>query len=146
MSKFTVILFFFFCQNIFCQEYYFDIFLEYEVKNNKTDMFMLNSANKDFIFYCYNNGGEFKGEIVDHKHNIIHHYALKNVNNSIEFKYLYSERDTERLEYKKKPCTIETEKYQVTQSKIDSLNQSFEIIEFTPGKVSPNIAKLVTVG
>ncbi|WP_264520822.1 hypothetical protein [Flavobacterium sp. N1994] len=131
MRKFITLTVFLFCQNVFCQEYYFDIFLEYAVKNNKTDMFLLNSSYEDYLFYCYNNGGEFKGEIDDHKNNIIHHYSLKNINNSIEFKYLYSEIDTKRLEYKKAPCTIETEKYQVKQNEIDSLNQSFEIIEFT---------------
>ena len=62
-------------------------------------MFMLNSSNQDYLFYCYNNGGEFKGKIADHKNNIIHHYSLKNSNNSIKFKYLRSEIDTERSEY-----------------------------------------------
>ena len=150
MRKYITLAVFFFCQNVFCQEYNFDIFLEYEVKNNKTDMFLLNSSNEDYLFYCYNNGGEFKGEIVDHKYNIIHHYSLKNINNSIKFKYLYSERDIKRMEYNKEPCTIETEKYQVKQNEIDSLNQSFEIIEFTNKKkkriyqtVNINMVKLV---
>lgn len=150
MKKIVLIIILFVCQNAFCQEYHFDVFLEYELKKNKTDMFMLNSSNQDYLFYCYNNGGEFKGEIADHKNNIIHHYSLKNINNSIKFKYLRSEKDNERLAYKKEPCNIEIEKYQVTQNKIDSLNQSFKIIEFTNKKkkriyqtVNINMVKLV---
>ena len=146
MRTFVTIILFAFCQNAFCQEYFFDIFLEYELKDNRKHLFMLNSSNEDYLFYCFNNSNEFQGSIIDHKKCMIHYYSLDNNknNNTIEFKYLYSEKDTKYWQYQKKPCTIETEKYQVTKNEIDSLNQSFEIIEFT-NKRKKRIYQSVTI-
>lgn len=146
IRSFIILLLVLFCQNAFCQEYSFDIFLEYEFKNNKKNLFMLNSSDDNYVFYCYSNGAEYRGRIIDHKSYAIHNYSLVNNknNNTIEFKYLYSEKDAKYWQYKKKPCTVETEKYQVTQNEIDSLNQSFEIIEFT-NKKKKRIYQNVTI-
>lgn len=91
---------------------------------------MLSSLNQDYIFYCYGFNNELKGKIVDRITNIAHHYSIQNNNNSLEFKYLYSEK---RI-LKKRPEVTEAEKYEVKKVEIDSLNQSFEIVEFTNKK------------
>ena len=126
MRKILWILLFFLGQNVFCQEYYFDTFLEYEKSKNETDVFMINSFNQEYVFYCYHISNELEGKIIDHKNNIMHFYSIKSVNNSLEFKYIYSQK----RDFKKEPCTVKTEKYEVKKVEIDSLNQSFEIIEF----------------
>ena len=87
---------------------------------------MINSNNQDYVFYCYNNGKNLEGKIVDHKSNIAHHYSIKSVSNNLEFKYLYSEKKV----LEKRPEVTEPEKYEVKKATVDSLNQSFEIIEF----------------
>lgn len=92
---------------------------------------MLNSSNQDYVFYCYNNKDELEGRIVDRKRNIDHYYFLKNSNNVIEFKYLYSKK----TDSNKKVCDdIKKEKFEVKTLVIDSLNQSYEIIEYTNKK------------
>ncbi|WP_293894185.1 hypothetical protein [Flavobacterium sp.] len=132
MNKFIAIFLFFFCQNVFCQEYYFDTFLEYERLYSQNDVFMLNSSNYDYVFYCYNISGNLEGKIIDHKNNIEHYYTLTNINNSIEFKYISSKKRN----YKKEepPCEMKTENFEIKTVDIDSLNKSYEIIEYNNKK------------
>ena len=131
MNKFLVIVLFIFCQNVFCQEYYFDTFLEYRKSQGANDIFILNSSNQDYVFYCHNNKDELQGTILDHKRNIQHYYALKNTNNAVNFKYLYSEK----IDFNKKVCDdVKKENFEIKTVVIDSMNQSYEIIEYTNKK------------
>lgn len=132
MKRFIIIVGLFFCQNVFCQEYYFDIFLEYEKTHTQNDVFMLNSSSDDYVFYCHTVGIQLEGKIVDHKNNIEHCYTLKNTNGSIEFKYVSSKK----VDFKKKelPCDMKTENFEIKTKDIDSLNKSYEIIEYTNKK------------
>jgi hypothetical protein len=132
MQKFITIVIFFFYQTVFCQEYYFDVFLEYEKSYNQNDVFMLNSSNDDYVFYCYTISGQLEGKIVDHKNNIEHYYTVKNIKGSIEFKYVYSKKTN----YKKEelPCNMKTENFEIKTVDIDSLNKSYEIIEYANKK------------
>ena len=91
---------------------------------------MINSLNEDYVFYCYHINSELEGRIIDHKNNIEHYYSITSVNNSLEFKYHYSKK----RDFKKEPCTVKTEKYQIKKVDIDSLNQSIEITEFNNKK------------
>lgn len=132
MKKYIVVIFILICQNAFCQEYYFDHFLQYKKSQGTIDVFMLNSSNQDYVFYCFNKNDELQGRIVDHKRNIEHYYAMKNINNSIEFKYLYSKK----IEADKPIIcdNVKKENFEVKTEVTDSLNQSYQIIEYTNKK------------
>ena len=131
MKSFLIIAVVLFCQNVFCQDYNFDTFLEYKKSQGTSDIFMLNSSNEDYVFYCYNNKDELIGRILDHKRNIMHYYSMKNHNNSVEFKYLYSNK----INPDKKVCgEVKKENFEIKTVVLDSINQSYEIIEYTNKK------------
>ena len=131
MNKFLVIVLFIFCQNVFCQEYYFDTFLEYRKSQGANDIFILNSSNQDYVFYCYNNKNYLQGRIVDHKRNVQHYYTMMNHNNTIDFEYLYSKK----TDSDKKDCDdVKKENFEINIVVIDSVSQSYQIIEYTNKK------------
>lgn len=121
----------FFLQNIFCQEYLFDTFLEYNKQDGTFDIFMMNSASEDYVYYCYNNKPELKGKIVDKKRNVHHYYVMKKNDNLIDFEYLYSKK----IDVNNKDCfNLKNEKFEINTIVLDSMNQSIEVIEYTNKK------------
>ena len=126
MRKFIVIAFLFFCQTVFCQEYYFDTLFEYELTNRGSDVLICNSSSKNYTFFCYNDGSALEGTLKDYKNNIEHYYSLKNNGATIEFTYIHSKK----VNFEKEPCTVKKDWYNMNEVIIDSINKSYEIIEY----------------
>ena len=118
------------CQNVFCQEYYFDTLFEYELTNRGSDVLICNSTRKDYTFFCYNSGSILEGTLKDYKNNIEHYYSIKNNDATIEFTYIYSKK----VNFEKEPCTVKMKWYDINEVVIDSINKSYEIIEYTNKK------------
>lgn len=129
MRKFIILVLFFFCQNILCQEYHFDkaiLFTETIVKANNTQYLslLINSKNPSYYFISSSWGDELNCALVDNNTNISHRYSLKSLKNDTDFTYESSWKRTP--ENKEVNC----EKFMVNEIKLDSLYTKIEAINY----------------
>lgn len=118
----------FFYQNSFCQDYVFDSFYEYTSSNNDVKFFMINSTNKNYILCGQSDGASIKGHIYDFVTNEYHRYDVKNSMNSVQFKYLNSDKMTKPF-----PDVIDNKnQFEYLSQEIDSLNESVTIVKKMP--------------
>ena len=117
----TIVLLF--CQNLFCQEYHFDNFIEYKELNGRINFHLTNSANSSYHLNSGYGSETIYGKIRDTENNLFHEYEVVNENNNIKFNYLFSR--------KYNPENHKTHlSYKITERKIDSINTEFKIIVF----------------
>ncbi len=126
MRKSILILFIIFQQVIYCQQYQFDNYYEYESNFGEISFIMTNSSDSTFIFKGNRNTNDITGYVFDNKKFERHHYDVSNIRNAISFKYINSKAiegfDPQWMESK-----VE---YNYTISKIDSLKESVKIIKY----------------
>ena len=78
------------CQNVLCQEYFFDTFLEYKYSTKKnssegTLLFMINSKNNGYVFFWNTRDKISQGSVIDFNSRNSYCYKTKD---SIKFDYL----------------------------------------------------------
>ena len=92
MKKNLKIIILFICQNVFCQEYNFDNFYEFEGSGIKA--IMINSQDDSYYFTCKKGSETIWGYLFDFKENSIHNYEVIDSDNSVQFNYLNSRKMT----------------------------------------------------
>lgn len=103
MRKILWILLCFLGQNVCCQEYKFDSFYEYKGNKNNTVFFLVNSLDSNYFFYGFSYTEGISGYIYDLKKHEFHEYNLANVDSSVTFQYVNSnKRYSFPLAYNKK--------------------------------------------
>lgn len=103
-----------FCQNLFCQEYHFDGFLEYkDTINDDTRLYFYNENNENHRMIVFSVGKNIIGRIFDIKNKIFHEHKVNNDGNSIKFIYQFSRNWNPKLQE-------EGFFHQITEKKIDS--------------------------
>lgn len=116
-----------FIQNLLCQEYKFDRYIEYH-DDNSVLIFMLNSKDSSYYFTSKNFNVNLSGRIIDNKNMVNHEYSIINNKkfNSINFNYLGSE-----LAQKAKfPCYDKNNLYEIKTLANDSASINFKIIKY----------------
>ena len=97
MKKLLLIVVFFICQNVFCQEYYFDRVVQYkETSQSFTGerfiTIFFNSKNSSYHFVNQSWGSQINAYLVDINLNTTHNFYIDNINNSKDYNYLDSKK------------------------------------------------------
>ncbi len=93
MKKIALFILFFYFQNLFCQEYHFDGFLEYKDSNDgRSNFYFYNSNDDTYRLSVFERFGENYGGITDTKNKLIHEHEVINIDNSIKFNYQSSRK------------------------------------------------------
>ncbi|MFV8367713.1 hypothetical protein ACNQGE_15175 [Flavobacterium sp. XS1P27] len=130
MKKSILIVVILFCQNVFCQSFTFDRFIEYQDNSGKTSIFMINSKNESYYFFGGGFTNEITGSVFDLKNKVRHSYSVANIKNAVKFEYLNSSIETEN----KVPCYDKYNVIEVTKTPIDSLTTNFTVLKFKNSK------------
>ena len=119
-----------FCQNVFCQSFTFDRFIEYQDNSGKTSIFMINSKNESYYFFGGGFTNEITGSVFDLNNNVRHSYSVANIKNAVKFEYLNSSIETEN----KVPCYDKYNVIEVTKASVDSLTTNFTVLKLKNSK------------
>ena len=130
MKKSILIVVILFCQNVFCQSFTFDRFIEYKDSRGLTTVFMINSKNTGYYFFAASYDKEITGNIFDLENKVKHGYSVSNIKNAVKFEYLNSSIETEN----KVPCYDKYNVIEVTKTPIDSLTTNFTVLKFKNSK------------
>ncbi len=130
MKKSILIVVILFCQNVFCQSFTFDRFIEYQDNSGETSIFMINSKNESYYFFGGGFTNEITGSVFDLKDKVRHSYSVANIKNALKFEYLNSSIETEN----KVPCYDKYNVIEVTKTPIDSLTTNFTVLKFKNSK------------
>ncbi|MGZ9735670.1 hypothetical protein [Flavobacterium sp. GNP002] len=130
MKKSILIVVILFCQNVFCQSFTFDRFIEYQDNSGETSIFMINSKNESYYFFGGGFTNEITGSVFDLKNKVRHSYSVANIKNAVKFEYLNSSIETEN----KVPCYDKYNVIEVTKTPIDSLTTNFTVLKFKNSK------------
>ncbi len=130
MKKSILIVVILFCQNVFCQSFTFDRFIEYQDNSGETSIFMINSKNESYYFFGGGFTNEITGSVFDLKDKVRHSYSVANIKNAVKFEYLNSSIETEN----KVPCYDKYNVIEVTKTPIDSLTTNFTVLKFKNSK------------
>lgn len=138
MKKILFIFLFFLCQNVFCQEYYFDRFYEYTSNDKGVCFFLLNTKDDNYLFFGRSYKNEITGFIFDYKTIEYHYYNVINNKNGVVFNYENSRKI--RGTYPESDNIKALFDYTIT--KIDSLKESVKIIKYKEKRKRKNLAEL----
>ena len=116
MIKAIAIVFFLFCQNVFCQEYHFDRLIQYKASNsnypeNTLISVFFNSKNTSYYLVNSHWNDELSSYLIDNNLNIGHRYYIKNINENKDFEYLFSNR------FNPDNCFIDCSKVKIEETK-----------------------------
>ncbi len=112
-------------QNIFCQEYHFNRFLEYkDTKHNFIDVYLINTKDNSYSLELRTVYGKdsIYGVISDYKREIKHQYKVINIKDTIQFNYMNSIKNYYHSYYVSKKLIEESKK------EIDSTTKEIEIL------------------
>ncbi len=136
MKLFFQIIVLLFCQNLFCQEYHFDGFLEYKNSiSGDNSLYFYNSNNEVYYLNVYKRFETIYGGIRDTKNKILHEHEVTNKVNSIKFNYLFSRK----LKLKKNSRKYF---YDITEKKIDSSKTEVIILVYNDKKKKKSSSKI----
>lgn len=141
MKKYLLLFSFFLTQILFCQEYKFDKYYEYENESG-SDFFLINSKDTTYSFVGRSYNKEITGYIEDLNKNLCHHYNVQNNNNEIEFEYIKS------AIYKKcdlSICEGHFKYYDIAKTRIDSTKSKINIDIYKNAKKKRKTFRLETV-
>lgn len=91
MKKVIVITLFLISKIGFGQDYRFDNFYEYNTDGGSRFL-MVNSENKNYLFFGYPQNDEIYGYIFDYNTSEFHYFNVKNYNNEVLFNYSSSRK------------------------------------------------------
>ena len=131
MKKQLLLISLFLTQIIFCQEYKFDKYYEYESKYG-SNFFLVNSKDTTYSFAGWSNSyKEITGFILDLNKNLVHYYNVQNKNNAIEFEYTYSKI---HKNCNLSICEVNYNYYNIIKTRIDSTKSKINIDTFKNAK------------
>ena len=139
LKKVLYILLIFICQNIFSQEYHFDRFYEFTSKEEGVCFFMLNSSDKNYLFFGTSYNSKLTGYIFDYKTAEFHYYDVSNVINGLNFNY----QNTKKTQASYSGNNIDTKiHFDYTVTKIDSIKESVKIVGYKQNRKRSNFAEV----
>ncbi|MBQ0908568.1 hypothetical protein KBJ98_07620 [Flavobacterium sp. F-328] len=130
MKKSILIIVILIYQNVLCQSFTFDRFIEYKDNMGRTSIFMINSKNSSYHFFGSSFTNEISGSVFDTNKNIRHHYSLKNVANAVQFDYI----DSSFEKPNKIPCYDNKNIIEVKEKQLDSASTNFKVLKFKNSK------------
>jgi hypothetical protein len=116
-------------QNVFCQDYVFDKFIEYSEIGRANVVFMFNSKDSTYFFYAKNFGSDLVGSVIDDGKKMRHFYKMENYKSEIGFIYLHSTTGNQKI----LPESYAKNYYEVQQTATDSIT-TFKITRFKNDK------------
>lgn len=133
MNKLFLIALFFFCQNMFCQEYHFDkaiLYTRTDIENNNTQYLsiFINSKNQSYHFVSSSWGNEMNCYLIDKNTKMSHKYYLENLKDVTDFTYEYS------WKFSLPNHEVNCENFVVNEIKLDSLHTKIEAINYSNKK------------
>lgn len=129
MKKILTIVLVLIGQQIYCQDYFFDKFIEYSEIDRASVFFMFNSKDSTYFFYSKNFSSDLAGTIFDNGQKMTHSYKIENYKKELDFTYLYSQSFIKENHV----CYDEDTWYETKQVYLDSL-PSFEIRRLNKNK------------
>ncbi len=130
MKKSILIAVILFCQNIICQSFTFDRFIEYKDNTGRTSIFMINSKNSEYYFFGDSFTNHITGSVIDLKNNIRHNYSVVDIRNTIQFDYI----DSSIKARNEVPCLDKNNLIEVTKKQLDSVSTTFTVLKFKNSK------------
>ena len=130
MKKCILIVVVLFYQNVFCQIYTFDRFIQYNNDIGATRLFMFNSKNAGYYFIAVSYSKEITGNIVDLENKFLHKHVVSNIKNAVKFEYL----NTSLVQKSAVPCLDKDNLIEVVQTPVDSLTTTFSVLKYKNSK------------
>jgi len=124
MKKIITIILFLMFSSVFCQDFTFDNYYEYE-SENRIDFFMVNSFDNSYAFYGYNTEIGLAGSIINFQKNEFHDYTITNTDGNLIFTYINSRKKNKGFYNEKKNNVI----YKFSSENIDSLRTKTTVIK-----------------
>lgn len=130
MKRIILIIVILIYQNVHCQSFTFDRFIEYKDNMGRTSIFMINSKNSSYHFFGSSFANEIKGSVFDSKNNNRHLFSLVNRINAVQFDYL----DSSIEKPSKVPCYDKNNIIEVKEKQLDSTSTNFAVLKFKNSK------------